>query len=79
MRELRLLFRAKRRLCSHLNEGIGVILVHCLTGSQLGHTQRAIARSAHVTDIPERNLLMTTYLLSFTLIPSLGTDRGVRS
>jgi len=79
MRGLRLLFRAKRRLCSHLNEGIGVILVHCLTGSQLGHTQRAIARSAHVTDIPERNLLMTTYLLSFDLTRSSCTLRGVLS
>jgi hypothetical protein len=64
---------------SHLNEGIGVSLVHCLTGSQQGHTQRAIARSMHVTDIPERKLLMTTYLLSFTLIPSCGIDQGVRS
>ena len=64
---------------SHLNEGIGVSLVHCLTGSQIGHTQRAIARCTDVTDIPERKLLMTTYFLSFTLIPNCGIDRGVCS
>jgi hypothetical protein len=64
---------------SHLNEGIGVNLVHCSKGSPLGHTRRTIARCTYVTDSPERKLLMTTYLLSFTLIPSSGIDQGVRS
>ena len=79
MREMNLRFHAKRRLFSHLNEGIGVSLVHDLTGSQIGHTQRAIARCTDVTDIPERKLMMTPALLSFTLSPNSRTMRKVRS
>ena len=64
---------------SHWYEGIGVSLVHCLTGSQIGHTQRVIARCTEVTDIPERKLFMTNHFLSFNLSQSSGTMRGVCS
>ena len=64
---------------SHLNEGIGVSVVHCLTGSQIGHTQRPIARCTDVTDIPEGKLLMTSNFLSFNLNQRSGIARGVHS